>query len=63
MVGRTGLEPVTPCVAQLLNLGRTNVYGLLGSGQIRSVKLGRRRLVPRESVEEYVSTLGLEEEN
>ena len=41
-------------VAQLLGIGRTSTYELVMSGQIQSVKLGRRRLVPRSSVEGYV---------
>ena len=32
-------------VADLLNLGRTKTYELVMSGRIRSVKVGRRRLV------------------
>lgn len=32
-------------------LGRTRAYELLNSGAVRSIKIGRKRLVLRESVE------------
>jgi len=44
-------------VAELLNLGRTKTYELVMSNRIKSVKLGRRRLIPRSNVEKYVSEL------
>jgi excisionase family DNA binding protein len=44
-------------VADLLNLGRTKTYELVMSNRIKSVKLGRRRLVPRHNLEEYVAGL------
>lgn len=44
-------------VADLLNLGRTKTYELVMSNRIKSVKLGRRRLVPRHNVENYVAEL------
>ena len=44
-------------VADLLNLGRTKTYELVMSNRIKSVKLGRRRLVPWSNVEKYVSEL------
>ena len=49
-------------VAELLNLGRTKTIELLMSNQIKSIKLGRRRLIPRESVEKFVSELSDESE-
>jgi excisionase family DNA binding protein len=44
--------------AQALRLSRSLVYELIRSGQLRSVKAGRRRLVPVEALAEYVATLG-----
>jgi excisionase family DNA binding protein len=41
-------------VSQLLGLGRTSTYELIMSKKIVSVKQGRRRLIPRWSVEKYV---------
>lgn len=52
--------PVTISVeeaAMLLSIGRTVTYRLVLSGELRSVKIGRRRLVVRASVEEYVVRL------
>ena len=37
-------------VCRLLRLGRNAVYGGIRSGQIPSVKVGRRLLVPREAL-------------
>jgi excisionase family DNA binding protein len=43
--------------ASLLRLGRTRVYQLVMGGKIQSVKVGRRRLVVREGLEEFVAQL------
>ena len=53
-------SPVTVSVeeaAMLLGIGRTVAYRLVQSGDLRSVKIGRRRLVVRISIEEYVTRL------
>jgi len=47
--------------ATLLRLGRTQTYELVMLGKIPSVKIGRRRLIVREGLGMYVSTL-LEEQ-
>lgn len=47
-------------VAELLNLGRTKTIELLMSNRINSVKVGRRRLIPRESLEKFVTELSNE---
>ncbi|MCL4552526.1 MAG: helix-turn-helix domain-containing protein [Candidatus Marsarchaeota archaeon] len=44
-------------VSALLNLGRTKTYELIMGGRTKSVKLGRKRLVPKASVERYVSEI------
>jgi len=41
-------------VCRLLSIGRTSVFSLLKAGQLRSFKIGRRRLVVRESVIDFV---------
>jgi excisionase family DNA binding protein len=46
-----------PQACRLLGIGRSSLYERLSSRQIRSVKLGRRRLVPREAVDEFVANL------
>jgi len=43
--------------AGLLRIGRTTAYELVMSGKLQSVKVGRRRLVVREGVQDYVSKL------
>jgi excisionase family DNA binding protein len=43
--------------ARLLRLGRTRMYELVMSERIVSVKLGRRRLVVRSSLEDFVRSL------
>lgn len=40
-----------------LNLGRSKVYELLGSGQLRSIKVGRRRLVSDAALVDFISQL------
>ena len=47
--------------AILLRLGRTQTYELVMRGKIPSVKIGRRRLVVREGLAMYISSL-LEEQ-
>ena len=46
------LRPET--CAELLGVGRTQIYLLMSTGRLESVKLGRRRLVPREAVTAFV---------
>ena len=41
--------------ASMLGLGRSLVYGELGAGRLRSVKVGRRRLVPAAALSEYIA--------
>ncbi len=41
--------------AAALSCGRSLIYGLIASGRLRSVKVGRRRLVPAEAVAEFIA--------
>ena len=41
--------------AQALGIGRTALYSEIGAGRIRSVKVGRRRLVPSAAISEVAS--------
>ncbi|HZL03928.1 MAG TPA: excisionase family DNA-binding protein [Coriobacteriia bacterium] len=43
--------------AQRLGIGRTLMYELLGSGQIRSVHVGRLRKIPAHALDDYVERL------
>ncbi len=42
---------------QALGLSRTVIYELIRSGRLRSIKQGRRRLVPLQAVEDYVRAM------
>ncbi|MFD6951223.1 excisionase [Nocardiopsis sp. TSRI0078] len=43
--------------AQALSLGRTTVKKLIAAGQLTSVRVGRRRLIPRSTLETYINSL------
>jgi excisionase family DNA binding protein len=40
--------------ARILNVGRSTVYDLIRSGRLRSIKIGRRRLVPRSALDALI---------
>lgn len=44
-------------VAKTLSLGVTYTRRLINRGDIKSVRVGKRVLVPRQYLDEYVSTL------
>ena len=41
--------------ARALGIGRTALYSEIGAGRIRSVKVGRRRLVPSSAISDVAS--------
>lgn len=43
--------------AEALRLSRTAVYDLIRAGDLRTVKIGRRRLVPIDALSEWVASL------
>lgn len=43
--------------ARQLGIGRTTMYALVMSGDIRSVTIGRLRRVPAQCIDEYVTRL------
>lgn len=43
-----------PEVALRLGLGRSTIYGLIASGELMSVRVGRARRVPAASVDAWV---------
>jgi excisionase family DNA binding protein len=53
--GRLLLRPEE--VAQALGVGRSTVYELLRTGELRSVKIGTSRRIPTAAVVEYVAGL------
>ena len=51
------VEPVLLSVeeaARCLGVGRTQVFVLLRQGALKSVRIGRRRLIPRSELDAYV---------
>lgn len=40
--------------AKYLSLGRTTVYALINSGELATIKLGRRRLIKTESINAWL---------
>jgi excisionase family DNA binding protein len=44
-------------VMQRLGVGRNTVFNLLGSGELRSVKLGRRRMVSAQALRDFIAAL------
>jgi excisionase family DNA binding protein len=48
--------------ARLLSIGRTRVYDLVRTGQLKSVKIFGSRRIPRASIDRFVTTLMQESE-
>jgi excisionase family DNA binding protein len=44
--------------AHILGIGRSTAYELVRLGQLRSLKIGSRRLVPREAIDDVIRELG-----
>lgn len=42
--------------ARRLDIGRTTAYGMIGSGRLRSIKIGRRRVVPSGALAELIES-------
>lgn len=42
---------------ELGGIGRTKIYELIQTGELGSVKIGRRTFIPRVAIEGYVSRL------
>ncbi len=45
-----------PEVAKVLRIGRTEAYAMVGRGDIPVLRIGRRVIVPRKALEEWVLT-------
>ena len=48
------LTLTVPKAAQLLGIGKNSAYELVRAGRLRSVKVGRRLVVPRREVEDFL---------
>ena len=42
--------------AERLGIGRSNMYRLLATGQVRSIRIGRLRRIPVEALDHYVAS-------
>ena len=40
-----------------LGVGRSTVFALMASGQLRSCKVGRRRLIPESAISDFIDSL------
>ena len=52
----TRLNPLEAAMERL-NLSRSTIFALIGSGKLRTVKVGRRRLVPESAIGEFIERL------
>lgn len=55
----TGIEKLVYDVkeaAEMLSISRTMIFQLINEGRLGSLKVGHRRLVPRQDLEEFVSS-------
>jgi len=50
---RLALSPEQAAVA--LGIGRTTVYDLIARGQLRSLRVGRRRIIPVVALETFLA--------
>jgi predicted DNA-binding transcriptional regulator AlpA len=46
-----------PAVMERLSLGRSTVFALMTSGELRSVKVAGRRLVPEQAIIDFSAKL------
>lgn len=44
-------------VMDRLGVGRSTVFALMASGQLRSCKVGRRRLIPEAAISDFIDSL------
>jgi len=47
-----------PQAARELNVSRTLLYELISDDALRTVKIRRRRFVPRDAIDEFIAGLG-----
>jgi excisionase family DNA binding protein len=41
---------------QIIRLGETKIYELLNEGKIKAIKVGRKTLVPRSSLQAFIDS-------
>jgi excisionase family DNA binding protein len=47
--------------AEALGIGRTNVFALIKSGELESIRIGRLRRVPADAIDTYTAKLQTEQ--
>jgi excisionase family DNA binding protein len=47
-----------PEACRLTGLGRSKLYELMTTGELQSIKVGKRRIVPVASLKEWLARLG-----
>jgi excisionase family DNA binding protein len=60
------MEPVLVSVDQaatVVGIGKSKLYELLLSGELKSLKIGRRRLIRMSALEEFVDGLAISQMN
>lgn len=57
LVGQVARLHHVESVMERLGLGRSKVFELMGNGQLRSVKVGRRRLVSESAIVEFINRI------
>ena len=50
-----------PEACERTGIGRSMMYQLMANGAIESVKVGKRRLIPEDALEEFVARLRAEQ--
>lgn len=51
-----------PAAARALSIGRSKLYDLIDRDEVRTITVGRRRLVPRSAVGEFIVAQAAERE-
>ena len=46
-----------------LSVSRSTIFELIGSGQLRSVLIGRRRLIPEQAIRDFIAQLDQQAES
>lgn len=55
MVERIAYTPAEAC--EVLRVGRTKLYELIGARKVKAVALGGKTLIPRSELEQFLSEL------
>ena len=42
---------------EMLHIGKNAAYSLLKSGKIRTIRIGRRYIIPKQSIITYISSI------